>query len=30
MKNEIVLYQAGERSEKIEVKLDQEIETFWL
>lgn len=30
MKNEIVLYQAGERSEKIEVRLDKENETFWL
>jgi hypothetical protein len=30
MKNEIVLYQSGELAEQIEVKLDEEKETFWL
>jgi len=30
MKNEIVLFQSGELAEKIEVRLDEEKETFWL
>jgi hypothetical protein len=30
MKNEIVLYQTGAASEHIEVRLDEERETFWL
>jgi hypothetical protein len=30
MKNEIVLYQSGELAEQIEVRLDEEKETFWL
>jgi hypothetical protein len=30
MRNEIVLFQSGELAEKIEVRLDEEKETFWL
>lgn len=30
MKNEIILYQSGELSAKIEVRIDEENETFWL
>ena len=30
MKNEIILYQSEELPERIEVKLDEENETFWL
>jgi hypothetical protein len=30
MKNEIVLFQSGELTEQIEVRLDEEKETFWL
>jgi hypothetical protein len=30
MKNEIILYQSGELAEQIEVRLDEEKETFWL
>jgi hypothetical protein len=30
MKNEIILFQPGELAEHIEVKLDEEKETFWL
>ncbi|HMR83579.1 MAG TPA: RhuM family protein [Niabella sp.] len=30
MKNEIVLYQSDELAERIEVKIDEEKETFWL
>ncbi|WP_367913698.1 hypothetical protein [Leadbetterella sp. DM7] len=30
MKNEIILYQSDELPEHIEVKIDEEKETFWL
>jgi hypothetical protein len=30
MKNEIVLFQSGEHAEHIEVRLDEEKETFWM
>lgn len=30
MKNEIILYQSEELPERIEVRLDEENETFWL
>lgn len=30
MKNEIILYQSDELLEHIEVRLDEENETFWL
>lgn len=30
MKNEIILYQSDDLSEKIEIKLDIDKETFWL
>ena len=30
MKNEIVLFQSGELAEHIQVRLDEEKETFWM
>ncbi len=30
MKNEIMIYQPNQSIERIEVRLDQENETFWL
>ncbi len=30
MKNEIVLYHSDELAERIEVRMDEENETFWL